>query len=76
MKYNKYEIFMKDVILPDPNVIFPVQNIRNVIYVKPTITNKNIIVRDFTYFSDTDFEKCVTHFFEFYNDKLIIGKFY
>jgi virginiamycin A acetyltransferase len=62
-------------ILPNPNVVFPVPNINTVIYVKPTIKNKNIIVGDFTYFSDVDFEKHVTHFYSFYDDKLIIGKF-
>ncbi|MDR1384469.1 MAG: CatB-related O-acetyltransferase [Planctomycetaceae bacterium] len=62
-------------ILPDPNVVFPVPNIKIVTYVKPTIKNKNIIVGDFTYFSDVDFEKHVTHFYDFYDDKLIIGKF-
>jgi virginiamycin A acetyltransferase len=61
--------------LPDPNVIFPVPNIDTVTYIKPMIKNKNIIVGDFTYFSDIDFEKHVTHFYEFYDDKLIIGKF-
>ncbi|MDE6676530.1 MAG: CatB-related O-acetyltransferase [Clostridia bacterium] len=60
---------------PDPNRIFPVPNCKTVTYVKPTITNPNIIVGDFTYFSDTDFEKHVTHHYEFYGDKLIIGKF-
>jgi virginiamycin A acetyltransferase len=69
------EFIMDNSILPDPNNIFPVPNIKNVIYVKPTIKNKNIIVGDFTYFSDIDFESHVIHFFEFYNDKLIIGKF-
>jgi virginiamycin A acetyltransferase len=62
-------------ILPNPNVIFPVPNTDTVTYIKPTIKNKNIIVGDFTYFSDVDFEKHVTHFYEFYDDKLIIGKF-
>jgi virginiamycin A acetyltransferase len=61
--------------VPNPNTIFPVQNVDYVINVKPTITNKNIIVGDFTYFSDTDFEKHVTHHYDFYGDKLIIGKF-
>jgi virginiamycin A acetyltransferase len=60
---------------PNPNAIYPVSNIDTVIYIKPTIKNKNIIVGDFTYFSDTDFEKHVTHHYDFYNDKLIIGKF-
>jgi virginiamycin A acetyltransferase len=67
---------MKNNTLPDPNVIFPVPNIKTVTYVKPTIKNKNIIVGDFTYFSDIDFESRVTHFYpDFYKDKLIIGKF-
>ncbi|MDR2835634.1 MAG: CatB-related O-acetyltransferase [Bacteroidales bacterium] len=66
---------MENNLLPDPNVIFPVHNIKTVVYIKPTIKNKNIIVGDFTYFSDIDFENHVTHFYEFYNDKLIIGKF-
>jgi virginiamycin A acetyltransferase len=66
---------MENSMLPDPNVIFPVPNIKTVTYVKPTIKNKNIIVGDFTYISDIDFESHVTHFYDFYNDKLIIGKF-
>jgi virginiamycin A acetyltransferase len=49
--------------------------VNSVIYVKPTIKNKNIIVGDFTYFSDVDFESRVTHHYDFYGDKLIIGKF-
>jgi virginiamycin A acetyltransferase len=69
------EVFMENM-LPDPNVVFPVPNIKTVTYVKPTIRNKNIIVGDFTYFSDVDFESHVTHFYpDFYGDKLIIGKF-
>ncbi|MDR1362598.1 MAG: CatB-related O-acetyltransferase [Spirochaetaceae bacterium] len=66
---------MKNRTLPDPDVVFPVPNINTVTYVKPTIKNKNIIAGDFTYFSDVDFENHVTHFYEFYDDKLIIGKF-
>lgn len=60
---------------PDPNVLFPVEGIDTITYVKPTIKNPNIIVGDFTYFSDTNFESHVTHHYEFYGDKLIIGKF-
>lgn len=44
-------------------------------YLKSTIKNPNIIVGDFTYFSGTDFEKHVTHHYDFIGDKLIIGKF-
>ena len=34
------------------------------IYVKPTITNPNIIVGDFTYIADSDFESHVSHLYE------------
>lgn len=44
-------------------------------YLKSTIKNPNIIVGDFTYFSGKDFEKHVTHHYDFIGDKLIIGKF-
>lgn len=66
---------MKNRIIPNPNNIFPVPNCDTVTYVKPTIKNPNIIVGDFTYFSDTDFESHVTHHYDFNGDKLIIGKF-
>ena len=61
-------------ILPDPNATHPVPGFP-VTYVKPTITRPNIIVGDFTYYSGENFESCVTHHYEFYGDKLIIGKF-
>lgn len=61
--------------IPNPDNIFPALNSDMVTYVKPTITNPNIIVGDFTYFSDRDFESHVTHHYDFYGDKLIIGKF-
>ena len=60
---------------PNPDTIFPVPDFKTVTYVKPTIKSKNIIVGDFTYFSDIDFEKHITHHYDFYGDKLIIGKF-
>ncbi|MDE6780098.1 MAG: CatB-related O-acetyltransferase [Ruminococcus sp.] len=66
---------MKNGITPNPDRIFPVPNCKTVTYVKPTIKNPNIIVGDFTYFSDVDFEKHVTHHYDFYGDRLIIGKF-
>ncbi|MDR0755633.1 MAG: CatB-related O-acetyltransferase [Puniceicoccales bacterium] len=60
---------------PNPNTVFPIRNIKTVTYVKPTLKNKNICVGDFTYFADVDFEKHVTHHYDFYGDKLIVGKF-
>jgi virginiamycin A acetyltransferase len=65
--------------IPNPNTKFPVPNIDTVCYVKPLVKNRNVIIGDFTYFSDDenseDFERHITHFYDFYNDKLIIGKF-
>ena len=60
---------------PDPYTVFPVAGCDTVTYVKPTVTNPNIIVGDFTYFSDVDFEKHVLHHYDFNGDRLIIGKF-
>ena len=60
---------------PNPNKIFPNRKIKTITNVKPAIKSKNIIVGDFTYFADTDFEKHVTHHYDFIGDKLIIGKF-
>ena len=59
---------------PDPNNTHPVPGFP-VTYIKPTITRPNIIVGEFTYYSGEDFESRVTHHYEFYGDKLIIGKF-
>lgn len=64
---------MKDNKTPDPNVAFPVEGFDMITYVKTTVKNPNIIVSDFTYFSDTDFESHVTYHYDFYGDKLIIS---
>lgn len=66
---------MKNGKKPDPNVIHPISGYENEIYVKPTITKKNIIVGDFTYIADSDFERHVMHHYEWNGDRLIIGKF-
>ena len=66
---------MKNGKLPDPNVIHPIAGYDKEIYVKPTITNSSIIVGDFTYIADSEFESHVTHFYPWSRDKLIIGKF-
>lgn len=60
---------------PDPNMVHPILGYENEIYVKPTISNPNIIVGDFTYIADKEFESHVTHLYEWNEDKLIIGKF-
>ncbi len=66
---------MKDGKTPDPNIIHPIADYDKEIYVKPTVKNPNIIVGDFTYIADSDFESHVTHLYEWNADKLIIGKF-
>ncbi len=60
---------------PDPNSIYPIPGFTQEIYVKPTIENPNILVGDFTYIADSEFESHVTHHYEWIGDKLLIGKF-
>ena len=66
---------MKNGKRPDPDVIHPIVGYEKEIYVKPTVKNPNIIVGDFTYIADSDFESHVTHFYDRTGDKLIIGRF-
>ena len=66
---------MKDGKHPDPNVVHPIAGYDKEIYVKPTIKSPNIVVGDFTYIADSEFESHVTHHYEWIGDRLIIGKF-
>lgn len=66
---------MNDTAIPNPNQVFPIRGIESLTYVRPTLTRPNIEVGEFTYFSDKDFERHVTHHYDFNGDKLIIGKF-
>ena len=66
---------MKDGRIPNPNSIHPIAGYDKEIYVKPTVKNPNILVGDFTYIADSDFESHVTHHYAWIGDKLIIGKF-
>ena len=66
---------MEDNFIPNPDIIFPIEENSNLTYIRPTIKNPNIIVGDFSYFADKDFESHVTHHYDFIGDKLIIGKF-
>ena len=61
--------------IPAPNTIHPIAGYDKEIYVKPTLKNPNIIVGDFTYIADSEFESHVTHLYPWNNDKLVIGKF-
>ena len=66
---------MKEGRIPDPKTIHPIAGYEKEIYVKPTIQSPNIIVGEFTYIADSEFESHVTHHYEWNSDKLIIGKF-
>lgn len=60
---------------PDPNEVYPIRGYDKEIFVKPTVSNPNIIVGDFTYIADSDFERHVTHLYPALGDRLVIGKF-
>ena len=60
---------------PNPNEKYPIPGYEKEVYVKPTITNPNITVGDFTYIADSEFESHVTNFYPWSRDKLIIGRF-
>ena len=60
---------------PNLNTIHPIHGYDKEIYIKPTIKNLNIIVGDFSYIADSEFESHVTHFYPWIGDKLIMGKF-
>ena len=66
---------MKNGKKPDPNTVHPIAGYDRENYVKPTLTNPNILVGDFTYLADSQFESHVTHFYPWSRDQLIIGKF-
>lgn len=65
----------------DRNKVYPRMGDKETVYVKPTITNPNIIVGDYTMYNDfvndpTKFEKNnVIYHYPINNDKLIIGKY-
>ena len=61
--------------LPNPEWIHPIEGCETVTHIQPTVHNPRIIVGDFSYFGDVDFEKHVTHHYEFIGDRLIIGRF-
>ena len=62
---------------PNPNEVFPNPNLPRLCFIKNVVKNPRIIIGDYTYYDDVDgadqFEKHVTHFYDFIGDKLIIG---
>lgn len=69
------EKVIRNIKTPDPDFTYPKAGAYNMKNIKPTITRKNIIVGDYSYYSGKDFESRVTHHYDFLGDKLIIGKF-
>ncbi len=61
--------------IPDPNVRHPIAGYENEIYVKPTVSDPRIVIGEFTYIADSEFESHVTHFYPWSRDRLVIGKF-
>ncbi|WP_392561072.1 Vat family streptogramin A O-acetyltransferase [Orbus sturtevantii] len=63
----------------NPDELFPITGVNSICFIKNNIKNPNIIIGDYTYYSDNknaeNFESCVTHHYNFIGDKLIIGKF-
>ncbi|MCR5815671.1 MAG: CatB-related O-acetyltransferase [Ruminococcus sp.] len=66
---------MKNGITPDPDKIHPIEGYDKEIYIRPTVKSPNIIVGEFSYIADDDFESHVTHHYDWNGDRLIIGKF-
>lgn len=60
---------------PNPETLHPIAGYDKEIYVKPAVKNPNILVGEFTYIADTDFESHVTHLYPWNGDRLVIGKF-
>jgi len=65
---------------PDPATRHPLPGFERVVFLRNVITRPNIVVGDYTYYDDPDgaerFEDVnVLHHYEFYGDKLIIGRF-
>ena len=66
---------LRDGVIPNPERVHPIAGYDKEIYVRPTVTNPNIIIGDFTYIADAEFESHVTHHYNFIGDRLIIGRF-
>ena len=64
---------------PNPDSVYPNENIKQVVFIKNVITRPNIIAGEYSYYDDPEgaerFEEHVTHHYEFLGDRLIIGRF-
>lgn len=66
---------MKEGKRPDPGAVHPIAGWEKLVYAKPVVRNPNIIVGEFTYIADSDFESHVSHLYEWTGDRLVVGKF-
>lgn len=63
---------------PDPDKIYPINENKNLQFIKPSITKPNITVGEYTYYDSYNgepFENQVLYHYEIIDDQLIIGKF-
>ncbi len=65
---------------PDKNKLFPNENMKTVCYIKNLPEKSNVIIGDYTYYSDNknppeNFYDQIQYHYDFMGDKLIIGKF-
>lgn len=65
---------------PSPDTLYPLPGFPRAIFLKNFITRPNIEVGDYSYYDDPDgaerFEdRNVLHHFDFYGDRLVIGRF-
>lgn len=64
---------------PDPDAVHPNPAVPSLSFIKNTLTRPNITAGAYSYYDDPegseDFERHVTHHYEFLGDRLIIGKF-
>ena len=65
----------KNKLKPNPNIIHPVKNYYDVIYPKNINNSKKVIIGDFTYVSESSFNKNILGNYDWIKDKLIIGKY-
>lgn len=72
---------MKNIIGPDPNILYPMKDYDKLIFLKNFVKASNIFIGDYTYFDDPKngpekFEEYnVLYNYDFSKVKLIIGKF-
>lgn len=65
---------------PHPSTLYPLAGYEHAVFLNNFITRPNIIVGDYTYYDDASGaerfeERNVLHHFEFYGDRLVIGRF-